>query len=395
MKIEELNGLFFQGSFIYADTEVDNTLDMSLESSKRDVLVKPDIDGEVVKDFDTADKDFIDILLLTNNNMLPTFPTSSATMMSEATNSNQTSEEQLESLKKVAEDIAKVIQSDLENLMSYAMALNATNKSEDGRSKRSVETPMDSTQLVMRLLKHIKSNNEYQNIAIEKMMSAQEIADKFGVEFNPDPEILADLAFAANDHALEFSSMLKDACDVNNATQEINFVALDEQAKGNDTYYTYTLHPEEETSIPPFEYLPEILPKPQKVNCVHTHPHSHNNHYETQIPPPPVHHHSPPVSSRPNFYDPFPYTSDIYSPYVDLVSPVLMIPIEEPEPEPEMVGEEIEETISTRLFVERGEAPGSSTVNQVTTYSVAEKTHFKTPQIEQLPQQYQYCFFLI
>ncbi|KOB77240.1 Kinesin-related protein 3 [Operophtera brumata] len=395
--------LVIQGSFIYADTEVDNQLDEQQESIDRDILVKPGIDDEVVKDFSSTNNDFIDMFLLTNNNMFPTFPTSSAAMMSQATNNNETCEEQLESIKKVAEDIAKSIQSEMANLMSYAMALNATNKDnqENERTKRSVETPMDSTQLVMRLLKHIKSNNEYQNIAIEKMMSAQEIADKFGIEFNPDPEILSDLAVAANDHAHDLTTMLKDACDTKNVTQEIEFIPMNEQPMGNDTYYVYTLHPEEQTilesTVPSFEYLPEILPTSQKpMNHVHhSEPHSHHYHYESQIPPPPVHHYSPPVSTRPNFYDPFPYTSDIYSPYADMVSPAIFISIEEPEPEPEIVGEDIEETITTRLFVERGDEPGSSTVNQVTSYTVAEKTHFKTPQIEKLPQQFQYSFFLI
>lgn len=393
---------FFQGSFIYADTEVDNKLDEQQESIERDILVKPGADDEVVKDFDSANNDFIDLFLLTSSNIFPTFPTSTAALMSQTTNNNETAEEQLENIKKVAEDIAKSIQNEMANLMTYAMALNATDMEtkDNQRKKRSIETPMDSTQLVMRLLKHIKSNNEYQNIAIEKMMSAQEIADKFGIEFNPDPEILSDLAVAANDHAHDLTSMLKDACDLKNVTQEIEFIPMNKQSTVNDTYYVYTLHPEEqtipETTVPSFEYLPEILPKSQKpVNQVHqSEPHSHHCHYESQIPPPPVHYHSSPVSPRPNFYDPFPYTSDIYSPYVDHV-PAILIPIEEPEPEPEIVGEEVEETITTKLFVERGDEPGSSTVNQVTSYTIAEKSHFKTPQLEKLPQQFQYCFFLI
>lgn len=393
---------FFQGSFILADTEVDNKLDEQQESIERDILVKPGADDEVVKEFDSANNDFIDLFLLTSSNIFPTFPTSSAALMSQTTNNNETAEEQLENIKKVAEDIAKSIQNEMANLMTYAMALNATDMEtkDNQRKKRSIETPMDSTQLVMRLLKHIKSNNEYQNIAIEKMMSAQEIADKFGIEFNPDPEILSDLAVAANDHAHDLTSMLKDACDLKNVTQEIEFIPMNKQSTVNDTYYVYTLHPEEqtipETTVPSFEYLPEILPKSQKpVNQVHqSEPHSHHCHYESQIPPPPVHYHSSPVSPRPNFYDPFPYTSDIYSPYVDHV-PAILIPIEEPEPEPEIVGEEVEETITTKLFVERGDEPGSSTVNQVTSYTIAEKSHFKTPQLKKLPQQFQYCFFLI
>lgn len=366
---------------------MENIIDDKLENVEHEIVAEPETDDEVVKDFHAAHKDFMDMFVLTSNALFPAFPTSSAAKMSQVTNSNQTSEEQIENIKKVAEDIAEAIKSEMANLLSFAMALNATaNNTTTDRSKRSAETPMDSTQMVMRLLKHIKATNENQNIAIEKMMTAQEIAEKFGIEFNPDPEILSDLADAATDHAQEISNLLKDACD---ATQEIKFVPVKEQPMRNESYYTYVLHPEDiqESTVPPFEYCPDVISK-----HVHIDPH-HHSCIETQIPPPPVHHHSAPVTPCPNFYDPFPYTSDICSPYADM-SPAIFI-IEDPEPEPELYGEEVEETISTKLFVERGEEPGSATVNQVTTYSVAEKSHFRTPQIERLPEQFQYSFFLM
>lgn len=73
-----------------------------------------------------------------------------------------------------------------------------------------------------------------------------------------------------------------------------------------------------------------------------------------------------------------------------------IIPIDEfMEPEPELVGEEFEEVISSKVFVDHDMEPGSATVNHVMTYTISEKTHYRTPQIENLPQQMQYYFFLM
>lgn len=338
-------------------------------------------------------------MFLMPNNM---FPSSSVAMMQQATNSNKTAEEQLKAIKEIAQQITLAIQSEMANLMSYAVNSEKETEENKLRKRRSVETPMDSTQMVMRLLKHIKSNNEYQNIAIEKMMSAQEIADKFGIDFNPDPEIISDLALAANEHTQELANLLEDACELKNVThQTVEFVPFNDQNIANDTYYAYALHSEEKSrdeSIPYFEYEPDLVSKPQAF-VDHINYHSE----ESQIPVPPHHHHHhhhhvPPVTPRPNFFESFPFTpASNYNGhhYSEPISTTYILAVEEPDPEPEIVGEEIEETITSKLFVERGDEPGSATVNHITTYTVAEKSHYRSPQIERLPEQLQYCFLLI
>lgn len=324
------------------------------------------------------------------------FP-SSASMMAQITNSNKTVEEQLNDIKDMAKQISNMLENEMVDLFSDVITKEKEIEENGARKKRSVETPMDSTRMVMRLLKHIKSNNEYQNVAIDKMMSAQEIAQKFGIEFNPDPEILSDLAVAANEHAQEMTNMLKDACSLKNITVEkVDFVPVaDEPKNDSKTYFTYEVQPE---SVPSFEFLPDIVSKPKSVDHVHyteSFP-FYNYPYENPANSLPVHHHhSAPVTAKPSFYDPFAYP---YTPASDYsycsVEPALLIPIEEPEPEPELVGEEVEETITSKMIVEKGDELGATTVNHVTTYTIAEKSHFK-PQVEQLPQHFQYAFLLM
>ncbi|XP_049879661.1 uncharacterized protein LOC126376379 [Pectinophora gossypiella] len=403
-KVYFVLALIVQGSLIYADTDENMIHENEEEITSREVLIQPEIDDEVIKDFHEGKKDWMDMFMATNKEFCPS---PSAALMASITNSNKSAEEQLEDIKEMATKITLAIQCEMANLLSYA--LNNCDKYEKHNDENTLrkkrETPMDSSQLVMRLLKHIKANNEYQNIAIEKMMTAQEIADKFGIEFNPDTEILSDLAFAANEQAKEMSSILQDACDSKNATKHvqsqecIEFVPLEwEQSPiENDTYYVYSVQPEEFVqSFPPHEYMPEPIYRPP-VNCHHDH-HYNPNHYETQMPPPP--HHFAPVSPKPNFYDSvMPYPVDHY-PYCPVepmtTTTTIVLPIEEVvEPEPQLVGEEYEETVSSKMIVSRDEEPGMATVNHVMTYTLSEKAHFKKPEIENLPQQMQYTFFLM
>ncbi|XP_037292861.1 uncharacterized protein LOC115455527 [Manduca sexta] len=370
-------GLVIQGSLIYAETE-----ETELPEGREILNVKPE-DDEVIKDYKEAPKDWMDLLMLPDNKL---YPTSAAAMMAQATDSGKPIEEQMEDIKEIANKISEAIESELANLLSYAIAATENEKKADEtkeRRRRSAESPLDSTQLVMRLLKHIKSTNEYQNIAIEKMMSAQEIADKFGIEFTPDTEILTDLAVAANEHAKELTEMLNEACDLNNKTcsrtDKVNLDKYDGTLLDNNTQYIYATHYLDDD----YDDMPHPVYKAQS---------SHHAHYETQIPAPPVDHY---CSQKPSFYDAVSYTPDYYSHCSVEPTTSMFSPLEEFEPEPELVAEEFEETTSNRFIVERGDEPGSATVNHIMTYSISEKSHFRTPQIERLPQQMQYYFYLI
>lgn len=386
----------FQSSHIFADHVDDNEDPIPT----RDELVKPDIDEVVANDTCGDHKDWVDMFPEGDKNL---YPTSAAALMTYVTDNstNKTAEEQLKAIKDMACKITQAIQSEMVNMLAYALSGCAQYEKEDSKNetklRRKRETPMDSTQMVMRLLKHIKANNDYQNIAIEKMMSAQEIADKYGIAFNPDPNMLTDFAVAASEQAKDLTSMLTETCDGKNTTvEQVQFVPLEEESFVENTkdnaYYVYAVHQPEDmfTQLPSYEYLPEQIRRP-KSEHVHNYP-----SYETQMPPPPHQHHYPPTTPKPTFYDSV--LPDFYQPYCS-VEPVttttIVLPFEEVvEPEPELVGEEYEEIVSSKVTVDHDE-PGCSTVNHVMTYTLSEKAHFKTPQIEQLPQQIQYSFLLI
>ncbi|XP_026753402.2 uncharacterized protein LOC113513608 [Galleria mellonella] len=385
------------------------------EETTRDILKEtPDIDA--VSEIKDINKEWLDIFLLPEDNNL--FPTPSAAMMSQLTKSDKPAEEQIEDIKELATQISLAIQSEMANLLRYALKDCDSELEENSlRKKRSAESPMDSSQLVMRLLRHIKSNNEYQNIAIDKMMTAQEIADKYGIEFNPDPEILSDLATAANDQAKEMTSILNDVLKIKNITQStVEFKPVEQESVKNstneDAYYVYSVQvPEHEiiaqlNAVPHHEYHPEIIQYvPQDMNHYQYDLRAKQNHYyypESQIVPPPVHQHYNPVSPMPNFYEPNTlYPSQEFYPKYCPTEPVtttttIVLPIEELiEPEPQLVGEEYEETVTSKVYVDHGDEPGESTVNHVMTYTISEKSHFKTPKVEKLPQQMQYYFFLM
>lgn len=369
-------------------------------------------------------------------------PTHSVEMMNHVTSSDKSPEEQIQSIKEIATAIGSTIENELVNLLSFAMAgANKYFAAEDktNRQKRSADTPMGSAELVMRLLKHIKSNNEYQNIAIEKMMTAQEIAEKFGIEFRPDPEILSELAVSGTEQAKELTEILKDACDTKNKTLpvEYSFVSMSddgecsvESVPDNKDYYNHhsETEPTPKNAVPIQEYLPEPINRQSNY-----HPQQHQQHpmYETQMPAPPMprqptqphpnyphpHHQNPlpnhphpqqmqephrvpPVSQRPNFFEQpftpapeFPPSCSILEPFT---TGAIFFPVEEMyEPEPELVGEEYEETVSSKVTVDHGDEPGSATVNHVMTYTLSEKAHFRPPQIQRLPEQMQYTFFLM
>ncbi|KAF9795715.1 hypothetical protein SFRURICE_018843 [Spodoptera frugiperda] len=369
--------LAIQGSFAF-----DNVTE-SLEyiNSCEVVNTTVEVENEVVVEPPPKEqKEWIDFFLLPDAHL---HPTSSVAMMTQAINSEKSVEEQLDEIKEIAQKITLAIQSEMANLLSYA--LNSIEKDENelgencSRKRRSIETPMASTQLVTRLLKHIKSNNEYQNIAIDKMMTAQEIADKYGIEFSPDTEILSDLAIAANQQADEMNSLLQESLEMKNVSRSA------------PTPTKPKVHREQK---------PVTTAQPATTHHHHADPYAYNYPYETQIPAPPQNYYnSPPVSKRPNFYDTVSYAPQEY-PYCSM-EPVtsastIIFPIEEIlEPEPELVGEELEETVSSKVYVDRGEEPGSATVSHVMTYTVGERSHFRTPEIERLPQQVQYTFFLV
>ncbi|XP_013167361.1 PREDICTED: uncharacterized protein LOC106117546 [Papilio xuthus] len=367
----------FQGTLIYGDIDIEENDNITeiypTESNSQET------------------KDWADTFIVPDTDL---FSTSTASM-AQVVNSDKSPEEQLEEIKEMATSITNAIQNEMANLLTYALSI--TNNTEDSnRKKRSIDTPMDSTKLVWRLLKHIKSNNEYQNIAIEKMMSAQEIADKYGIEFTPDTEILSELAVAANEQAKELTSILKDACDLKNCSQNslTNNSSECIRNRENENYtcpiHSYNLSENETQSNMTLSV--EDVPK----NVVYDHVHNvdpytynsiYNSPYETQIP-------TPPVSQKQTFYDAVSYNPmDYYGPYcsIDALSPF----DDYLEPEPEIVGEEFEETISSKIYVDHEVEPGAATVNHVMTYTIAEKTHYRTPQIENLPQQMQYYFLLV
>lgn len=379
-----------------------NLVENEDEITSREVLKNTvELEDDFPKDAQPADVDWMDLFTTPDGQM---YPSPSAALMAHATKSDKSAEDQLKEIKEIASKITCAIQSEMANLLAYALEnCEKSGQNNTMRKRRSAETPMASTELVMRLLKHIKSNNEYQNIAIEKMMSAQEIADKFGIEFTPDTEILSDLAVAANEQTKELSSILEEACETKNVTQEeVSFVPMEEcekpieNASENSTYYVYSVHPQSHHDHDNFAHPHPSHQHVHNVQPAHNH---YSSPYETQIPPPPVQPPAQPVTPRPTYYDsmmPFsdPFTFCPLEPVTTTTT--IMLPIEEfVEPEPELVGEEYEETVSSKVFVSHDEEPGSSTVSHVMTYTLSEKAHFKTPEIESLPQQMQYSFFLI
>lgn len=393
-----IDDVLFQGSFTYANVTDSEEFVNSGEIANNNT----ETNNETINEFSTGKKDWIDFFLLPDTAL---YPSSSVAMMTQATNSEKSVEEQLVEIKEIAQKITLAIQSEMANLLTYA--LNSCDKvdgeaEEDKdnqlRKKRSVETPMASTQLVTRLLKHIKSNNEFQNIAIDKMMTAQEIADKYGVEFSPDTEVLSDLAFAANQQAKEMNSLLQESIGMKNVTQKFEQDPVDAPAQTQDSGYYYSVqYPEQKPVVSVAE---PVVNHHHHADSYPSYNYYYNNPYETQIPPPVQNYYSsPPVSKRPNFYDTVSYAPQEYS-YCSM-EPVtsastIILPFEDIlEPEPELVGEELEETVSSKVFVNRGDEPGSATVNHVMTYTVGEKSYFRTPEIERLPQQMQYCFFLM
>lgn len=364
-------------------THTQNDVEENQIESREILKTKPDNDAPIQNDF-KAPNDWMDIFL--GNHFSPT---SSASLMAQATFNDKSPEEQLEAIKEMANQITMVLQSEMANLLSYAINYNDKEADNQLRKKRSVETPMDSTHLVMRLLKHIKSNNEYQNVAIEKMMTAQEIADKYGINFSPDTEVLSDLAVAANEQAREMTDILQNALDLKNVTKtnstpKISGSTNDTQIETNSGRVPPNISESSEPEV--CYYKPDYAKESPNYNYYYT-------PIETQIPAP-KHSHASPVSQRPTFYNYIPYPTDEYLPYCSL-EPMTVVLLDEPtQPEPEMIGEEYEETVSSKVVIDEDQ-PGISTVNHVMTYTLSEKAHFKTPKIDELPQQMQYYFLLM
>ncbi|CAK1541513.1 unnamed protein product [Leptosia nina] len=349
--------LIIQSSLIYAEIGVSDGQNSTniLGVAAANVFE----DDQIVKGPEAAPLDWMDIVL---SSPTPIYPTSSSTLMAQAVLSDKPPEEQLEEIKEMANQITMAIQSEMVNLLSYAVSATDAPEGNTLRKKRSIESPLDSTQLVMRLLKHIKSNNDYQNIAIEKMMSAQEIADKYNIPFKADPDILSDFALAGSEQAQELTSILQDVCDLNANQTVISKNNTIPQPKNSTESYC-TDHPIDDRFI--------------------------YTGYNSE----PAHHYSP-VTPRPTFYDTISYQPEDVFPFCAM-EPMTSVILEPIESEPKCTGEEIEETISSKIYVKDDEEPGSMSVNHVMTYSVAESTHFRKPHIETLPQQMQYYFFLM
>ncbi|XP_068623865.1 uncharacterized protein [Battus philenor] len=394
--------MYYEGALINAD------IDIHEHENKTEAFNSNESSVEI-KDSRESKEDWTDTFFGSETNL---FPSSSTKIMTEVVNSDKSPEEQLEEIKEMATSITNAIQSEMANLLSYALSIT-DNSNEDNkeRKKRSVDSPMDSTKLVWRLLKHIKSNNEYQNIAIEKMMSAQEIADKYGIEFTPDTEILSELAVAANEQAKELTSILKDACDLKNSTDSFTDETKEDCVQVEKLKnVTCSIHPlsHSEYDVSTNGSDPQIDNHTHvELNHVHyadpyaSYNHYHSLPYETQIPSPPVldRYSSPSVSPKQSFYDAVSYNPvDYYGPYCSMepMTNTYIIPLDDfMEPEPDLVGEEFEETISSKIYVDHDVDPGMATVNHVMTYTIAEKAHYRTPQIENLPQQMQYYFLLV
>ncbi|XP_050684887.1 uncharacterized protein LOC126979562 [Leptidea sinapis] len=295
------------------------------------------------------------------------YPTTSAAMMAQAALSDKSPEDQLEDIKGIASQITMAIESEMANLLSYAVTTYDKDTGKNTlRKKRSIESPLDSTQLVMRLLKHIKSNNDYQNIAIEKMMSAQEIADKYNIPFKADPEILSDLALAGNEQVKELTSIIKDACDLKNTSRCESQVIKNCQESNKTNIAVPATKEKFQTHDKDFARYNSYFSESQPISCS-------------------------PVTPRPSFYDSISYNPNEYS-YCPMEQVPSNFMFDEPE---ELVGEEIEETVSSKVFIEDEQEPGTSTVNHVTHYTITEKSHFRKPHIEKLPEQMQYYFFLM
>lgn len=351
----------------------------------------------------TGHRDFIDLFF--GNGLYASGPSSS--LMEQVTTPNdKPAEDQIDDIKKMAQKISMSIQNEMANLLAYALAgCEKNSKNETERVKRTVETPMDSTKLIMRLLNHIKSTNENQNIAIEKMMSAQEIADKYGIPFKPDPEIMNNLAEAAKENAKEIDSMYADvkAAATQDIKEEVEFVPLEQTETETDAQYP-TIIIEEDPDYYHY-HVPEIKERQHGKKKVdhNRHGNGHHHHhvqyievppqtlspapachyamnpfYETQIQSPAPQYQYPPVSQKPAFFEPIPEPM-----------PVCQIPmIESYDVEPELVAEELEEVVSSKIIIEKGDTPGTGTVDHRMTYTVSDKAHFK------MPEQAQYAFYL-
>ncbi|CAH0595456.1 unnamed protein product [Chrysodeixis includens] len=377
--------LAIQGAFVSAN----ETSTEEYAHSGEEGCYNNDMDAkdETVKTFHAMPNDWIDFFLIPDSHVLPS---SSVAMMAQINDSDKSDDEKIEEMKTIAQQITYALQKEMTNLLSFAMgSFDQEVAPETNRGKRSAESPMASTKMINRLLNHIKASNEYQSICIEKMMTAQEIADKYGVDYRPDTEILSELAIKANKQANDMNEMLKDAIEMKNVTHK------EEQChEDTDSYYVYPVQ------YPEMSYRDQVLPTQPAMNHHHhvdSYPsHSHYYPYETQIPLPVPNYYSPPVSKRPNFYETVSYAPQDFSPYCTVEPVSIIYPFEDyVEPEPELVGEELEETVSSKVSVMRGDEPGSATVNHVMTYTVGEASHFRTPQIERLPAHMQYSFFLI
>ncbi|CAG9791624.1 unnamed protein product [Diatraea saccharalis] len=398
--------VILQISLIYANIDIDDDDDQ--EQSLRHVLKNKPIE-EPITEFRSIDTEWMDLFTLPKNTAFPS--TSSAAKMAQVLNTDKTAEQQLEDMKEMANEITLSIQNEIAHLLSLALKNTEKELQEhNSRKKRSPESPVDCTRFILRLLNHIKLCNEHQNIAIEKMMTAQQIADKFGIEFTPDPDIFSELAIASSKQTEDLANILQDAYKTKNITNEIEFIPLEEEPiqnpNENNTYYVYSTHvPKEQIAEqletpPQYEFIPEHIDSQLPVSHIHYEPTQYSYYFniplETQIPAP-VH---APVSYMPKFYEPPMFTPMEHHPhyYPEPITKTttIILPIDEPkEPEPELIGEEFEETVTSKVMVDRGDEPGSSTVNHVMTYTISEKSHFRTPQIENLPQQMQYYFFLM
>ncbi|GBP54625.1 hypothetical protein EVAR_35887_1 [Eumeta japonica] len=341
-------------------------------------------------------------------------------MVSKVTSSEDNPDKKIEEIKKTIEQITNSMQMEMYKLIENAIKGKAT----ELKKKKTTETPIDSAKLVMRLLNHIKSHNEHQNVAIEKMMTAQEIADKYGIEFYPDPEIILDLAEASSEQAEKLMKSVEGYKNniTNHSKQDeatIVFVPYQEDNTQMDVkqqeYYNYELHHDcninnssntdtinaanlelvmldtKKDSTKQYKSPPPIQKPDESLHLTPQYYYWQPIYDEQMI--------AQRVNPKPNHFNEHSATPDNLIPFLPVMeetSTYIISPeIHESEPEPEMVGEEYEETVSSKVFVERGKELGTTSVNHATTYTLTEKAHFKPPPMVHLPQQMQYTFYFI
>ncbi|KAH9645589.1 hypothetical protein HF086_005238 [Spodoptera exigua] len=122
--------LAIQGSFAFDNV----TESLEYVNSCEVVNTTMEVENEVIAEPPPKEqKEWIDFFLLPDTHL---HPTSSVAMMTQAINSEKSVEEQLDEIKEIAQKITLAIQSEMANLLSYA--LNSIEKTEMNLEKTTV-----------------------------------------------------------------------------------------------------------------------------------------------------------------------------------------------------------------------------------------------------------------